>query len=362
MRVFLWVLGIVIVAALVAAYVYRDTIGFLVMKARVTPKQAFSEANAPPAPDYSDPGAWAALPDTADGADLVLPGATTDGQAAAQADVFYVHPTNYVKNGNWNGPLDDAEAKGYVDDHYLPAQASVFNSCCRVYAPRYRAAAFAAFLDTSGSGQKAVDLAYQDVVAAFDYYRAHYNQGRPLVLAAHSQGSKHLVRLISERIKGTELAPRIVAVYAIGWPIDQRALAQTTGVPVCDAPDTTGCLLSWNSVGPRAQKWGDPSHNVCVNPLTWKTDGARAEASLNLGAMVGREIKKGVADARCVEGRLIVADLRAPELIAALAHAPMNLGREVYHVYDYNLFYMSIRANSIERVLAYVSRNSPARP
>jgi hypothetical protein len=362
MRAFLWVLGALIVGALIAFYVYRDTIGFMVMKARVTPKQAFSEATVPPAPDYSEPASWAALPDRVDGADLRIAALVEDEQALAPADVFYIHPTNYVKNGNWNGALDDADAKALVDDHYLPAQASAFNACCRVYAPRYRAASFAAFLDTTGSGKKASDLAYQDVVAAFDYFLAHYNQGRPLVLAAHSQGSKHLVRLLSERIKGSELAHRIIAVYAVGWPIDQRTLAQSAGVPVCDAPDTTGCLLSWNSVGPQAQKWGDPSHNVCVNPLTWKTDGARAEASLNLGAMVGRAIKQGVADAQCIDGRLIVTDLHAPEIIAALANAPMNLGPEIYHLYDYNLFYLSIRANSIDRVLAYLSRNPPAHP
>jgi hypothetical protein len=362
MRAFLWVLGIVIVGALIAFYVYRDTIGFMLMKARVTPKQAFSEANVPPAPDYSDPSAWAALPDRVDGADLRIPEFVADEQAQAPADVFYIHPTNYVKNGNWNGPLDDSDAKTLLDDHYLPAQASAFNSCCRVYAPRYRAASFAAFLDTTGSGKQAIELAYQDVVAAFDYYLAHYNQGRPLVLAAHSQGSKHLVRLLGERIKGTDLAHRVIAVYAVGWPIDQRALAQTAGMPVCDAPEATGCLVSWNSVGPHAQKWGDTSHNVCVNPLSWKTDGAHVDDSNNRGTLVGRTIKTDMADAQCVEGRLIVKYFRSLELLAALKLAPINLGREVYHVYDYNLFYMSIRANSIDRVLAYVSRNPSAHP
>ena len=360
MRRIFWVMLTVVVAALAVGWVYRDMIGFMLMQAKVTPKEPFSDNKVPAAPDYANVISWAALPSATDGADLVIPGSTEDKQAGALADVFYIHPTNLVTSANWNAPLDDAGAKDLVDKHYLEAQASVFNECCRIYAPRYRAASFAAFLDKKGSGTKAIDLAYGDVATAFDYFLAHHNQGRPIILAAHSQGSLHLLRLLAERIKGTDIAARFVAAYAVGWPVDARSVTLNTGLAVCGAPEQTGCLLSWNTVGPNAATYYDPTHNVCVNPLSWKTDGAHVDDSNNQGTLVGRTLKSDQADAQCVEGRLIIKYFRSLELLAALKLSPINLGREVYHPYDYNLFYLRIRMNASERVAAFLARKAPA--
>ena len=99
-------------------------------------------------------------------------------------------------------------------------------------------------------------------------------------------------------------------------------------VPVCDSAEQIGCVVTWNAVGPQAQTWGDPSKNICVNPLTWRTDGAAAEASMNLGGVAypgtfegtiadvkGAAaglidakpfLETGVADAQCVDGMLLV--------------------------------------------------------
>lgn len=354
MRRVFWVTLTVVIAALAVGWFYRDIIGFMLMQAKLTPKESFSDDKAPAAPDYANVSAWAALPSAADGADLVIPNATEDKQATAQADVFYIHPTNLITNAGWNAPLDDPGAKDLLEKHYLEAQASVFNECCRVYAPRYRAAAFAAFLDKKGSGKKAIELAYGDVAAAFDYYLAHYNQGRPIILAAHSQGSLHLLRLLAERIKGKDSAPRIVAAYAIGWPVDARTVALATGLPVCDTPEKTGCLISWNTVGPNAKSYYDPAHNVCVNPLTWRADGAHAASDLDSGTLVGRTIQPKAVDGQCTGGMLVVKEFNAPALLDALKRAPINLGRDVYHAYDYNLFYMNLRSNAAERVLSWL--------
>src|SRR3546814_7072434 len=51
--------------------------------------------------------------------------------------------------------------------------------------------------------------------SAFDYFLSQ-NEGRPLILAAHSQGSLHLIRLLREKVAGTPLASRIVAAYVVG--------------------------------------------------------------------------------------------------------------------------------------------------
>ena len=114
---------------------------------------------------------------------------------------------------------------------------------------------------------------------AFDYFIEHYNQGRPFILAGHSQGSVHVRTLLEKRITGTPLRERLVAAYPIGFSIDREAMAKAVpDVPVCESAEQIGCVVSWNAVGPDAAPWGDPRKNICVNPLTWRTDGAAADS------------------------------------------------------------------------------------
>ena len=241
----------------------------------------------PAAPDYSRSNSWAALPDHEDAADVLPGGDVQDLQANAAVDVFFVHPTTYYKPDNWNQPLDDAFTNQLTDMFVLRSQASVFNSCCRIYAPRYRQATLFSFMDGSGSGPAALELAYQDVERAFDYFLEHYNQGRPFILASHSQGSVHIRMLLEKRITGTPLRERMVAAYPIGFSIDREAMASAVpDVPVCESAEQIGCVVTWNAVGPKVQPWGDdPGKNICVNPLTWRADDAPAEHALNIGSV-----------------------------------------------------------------------------
>ena len=41
----------------------------------------------------------------------------------------------------------------------------------------------------------------------------------PIVLAGHSQGAAHVLRLLRDEIAGTPLEQRVAMVYAVGWPI-----------------------------------------------------------------------------------------------------------------------------------------------
>ena len=49
------------------------------------------------------------------------------------------------------------------------------------------------------NGYKAFDVAYQDVLEAFKYF-INKNPSNPIIIAAHSQGTNHAVRLINEYI------------------------------------------------------------------------------------------------------------------------------------------------------------------
>lgn len=372
----LWVgLGVFVLLLCVGAFIYRDQIGMMIAFAQMKPEQSFTGLAPPRAPDYSDPVNWAALPDRKDLADAVPSGEVVDAQAAAEVDVFFIHPTTYYQNASWNQPVEDANTNQFTDAFVMRGQASVFNSCCRVYAPRYRQATLYSFMDDTGSGAAALDLAYGDVERAFDYFVEHYSAGRPFVLAAHSQGSLHLQKLLTRRITGTPLRERLVAAYPIGFAIDRNELAKAAAdVPVCASAEQTGCLVTWNAIGLEASRFGDAENPICVNPLTWRDDAVAARHALNLGGVaypssfrgsmtdvkgVPQEyldaepvLEMGVADAQCVDGMLVVTEIRSD------LYTSRPLGRDNYHIYDYSLFHMNLRLNAETRAKRYLASPS----
>ena len=378
MKKFLAALAILVLLAGAATFLYRDEVGMALAFSRMKPAKSFTGSAPPAAPDYSQPAGWASLPDRQDAADVVPTSDVHDLQASAAVDVFFVHPTTYYQADHWNQPLDDTLANQITELFVLRSQASVFNSCCRIYAPRYRQATLYSFMDDSGSGKAALELAYQDVERAFDYFLEHYSQGRPFILASHSQGSLHLRRLLEKRITGTPLRERMVAAYPIGFSIDKAALAAAVpDVPVCESAEQLGCLVTWNAIGPKAKLYGpDPRSNVCVNPLTWRTDDQRADRSLNLGgvaypgtfegsladlkglspeyASAAPVLEAGVADAQCIDGMLRVTEIHSSN------YAARPMGRDNYHIYDYNLFHMNLRRNVEGKVALYLAQHAGA--
>lgn len=375
-KVLVFVLFLALLAG-AAGFVYRDEISMLMAFNKLKPAAPFSSATSPTSPDYSRAESWAALPDRNDAADALPAPDVVDHQTDAAIDVFFIHPTTYFGTDHWNQPLDDARVNQLTDLFVMRGQAAAFNGCCRIYAPRYRQATIYSFIDQSGSGTAALQLAYGDVERAFDYFLQNYSRDRPFVLASHSQGSVHLRTLLEKRITGTYLRNRLVAAYPIGFSLDGEALAKSVpDVPVCQSAEQTGCMVSWNTVGPEASQYADSSKNICVNPLTWKTDGAPAQATLNLGGVSypGKfagtlaELKElphefidarpivepGVADAQCVNGMLLVKEIRS----AHYSSRPM--GRDNYHVYDYHLFAMNVRRNVELRAATYLA-NPPQR-
>ncbi len=132
--------------------------------------------------------------------------------------MFFVTPTAYLGRDRWTMPFDDAATNARLA-LYLRGQASAFNGVGQVWAPKYRQATFGAFLTAKPDAARALDFAYADVVRAFAAFVAAVPPGTPIVLAGHSQGSRHLLRLVAEHVAGTPLAKRVVAVYAVGWPV-----------------------------------------------------------------------------------------------------------------------------------------------
>jgi hypothetical protein len=367
-RKILWGLGVVLVLIVVVAgtlYFNRSLRNF----ALFSPWRSFDVAAAPAPPDYATTAAWAVLPDHPGAATSVPPGSdAADAETTAPVDVFFIHPTTFFGRANWNARFDeDGETLDRLDNGVVRYQTSAFNGCCRIYAPRYRQATLYAFLGKGASENGALDLAYQDVLRAFDTYIAKYNDGRPFILAGHSQGSLHGMRLLQEHIAGTPLVHRMVAAYLVGYaiPLDLRV---PDGTGPCRGPTDLGCYLSWNSLSETADRsgwqqntaiWLDKQYQpiagralTCMNPLDWTLDGSEPAAA-NLGSVgfgldgVMPALQKAATGAACIDGVLIVAPPTKDE------HFTYGVFGGNYHIYDYNLFYMNIRQNLADRIGAY---------
>lgn len=308
----------------------------------------------------------------------------TEGKPGTPPDapdfaVFFVHPTSYLSRTNWNASLgDDADADAErIARVYVRGMASPFNAASQIWAPRYRQATMGAFLTDKPEGQEAIDAAYADVREAFRYFLDSLDTTTPIVLAGHSQGSLHLIRLLKEEVMQSPAASRLVAAYAIGWPVSVEHDLPTMGIPACATPAQTGCLISWssfaepadpsdvietygNSIGYDGQRRGE-SQILCTNPLTG-TFGGAAPASANLGTLVpdqsisNGELVPNAVPARC-DGRgiLLIGD---PPDLGSSAGSYVLPGNN-YHVYDIPLFWANTQADVTRRVKAMAS-TSPA--
>lgn len=337
-----------------------------VLISQATPKGSFV-APVEQGPDYAEAESWISRPGKADEPATWLP----DGYVQASiperrnAAIFYIHPTTYLRNDRWNGPIDDGESRERAV-LFTRSQASTLASGGEVWAPRYRQAAFGAFLLNSKDAQSALGLAYGDIARAFEQFQKEAGT-RPIILAGHSQGALHLLRLLKEQVAGTPLQSRLIAAYVVGWPVSAKADLPALGLPACAEASQTGCLLSWMSFGEPANPElvlqtyeGSAGMSgvqrkredmVCTNPLSGTQNGVAAPSD-NPGTLVpstdlsSATLAPGRVGARCEEGLLLIGG-DIPPL------GPYVLPGNNYHVYDYALFWSAIRGDVARRAEAF---------
>jgi hypothetical protein len=308
----------------------------------------------PASPDYSQARDWAASPFADDPADRTPGTNLEDQQLTATADVFYVHPTIYFKtrkgNDYWNADLNDRKLNTSVDESAMLNHASIFNAAGRVFSPRYRQAHIKVFYPEGRAvSRQALDTAYTDVLAAFDHYLSTWNQGRPIIIASHSQGTTHAKRLIADRFDDKPLRSQLVAAYLVGMPVSADAY-QT--IPVCASPTQTGCFVSWRTYRddfkPKPQ-YRDTVPNVAVvNPLNWTTNEQSAPATLNKGGVLYNYEKGPLPELVWAERRGAGLFTNKPKFFGDILFNTKN-----YHIGDYNLFWLNIRENAVERATAF---------
>ena len=337
------------------------------------PHHGWDLAYKAPAPDYANASAWAALP-SAPGGTALVPAGVAPPAPNPGVDVFFVHPTGYITGGDWNSPLDPNTRTEENTRWMMANQASVFNGCCAIYAPRYRETSIYRYVSAPPDiAKKAADFAYADVDRAFTYFIEHYSKGRPFIIASHSQGTEHAFRLIRERIDATPLEGQFVAGYLIGLDVTDKQAAALKTIHVCATATDLRCIVHWATFGEgfARPQFDTKDKLVCVNPLNWQRDGGLAPKSASAGAVpitgefalnfIGSDAAqgtrfgplgaplKGWTWAACRNGLLVVADQSGGPF------AKVDLGGKNYHGLDYPLFAMDIRENAKARVNAWVA-------
>lgn len=298
-------------------------------------------------PDYSDLNYWAAHPWKWDPSDSV-PAPLRDEPSDSLADVFFLYPTTYTdKKGlkNDNAAIDDEYINAKTDYSSMLFQASVFNNQCRVFSPRYRQAHIQTFFITDKENASRIfDLAYEDLRNSFQYYLEHWNKGRPIILASHSQGSLMAERLLKEFFEDKPLANLLVAAYVIGWPVPKEYFSS---LKMCTDSQQTGCICSWRTyrkgfVPGYLKK--ENGNSYVTNPLTWTTGNEYAPKNLNKGSVLTNfnKIYLQTTDAQVSNGFLYV---RKPKFPWSFLYFTRN-----YHVADINLYYLNLRENVKKRI------------
>ena len=364
-RRFLYVVAVLIVIAFLGRLALTFWSGDLA-KLALVPSRSFEAQAVLPASAWEDPAKWRSRPGMRNDPARARPEGLSADEAPLPAAVFFVHPTSYFERGHWNARLDEPSAETFANQ-MVGSMASAFNASDQVWVPRYRQASFGALLADRPERAQALDLAYGDVRAAFAAFLKEVPKNMPIVLAGHSQGARHLIRLMRDEVAGKPVARRIAAVYAIGWPISLEHDLPQMGLPACGKAGQPGCILSWQSFAEPA----DPSPTLdaygsypaldgklpkgtpflCTNPLTG-APGGEAPASANLGTLMTEadgtkgKLVAGAVPARCgPQGFLLIG-------------SPPSLGSYVlpgnnYHVYDIPLFWANLRADVAARVAAW---------
>ena len=209
------------------------------------------------------------------------------GDESHAADVFYVYPTvstiSFVDNdSSWFADITLPEVREVANGNQR------FNKMLygeyNFYAPYYRQMIFEAYSQPDSVVRQLAQTAAKDVKDAFQYYMAHYNNGRPFFLMGHSQGSQMLIELLKHGMTD-EQRQLMVAAYCIGYHVTEKELEE---FPVALRPATdsleTGKLIVFNSVTDTTAIGRVSRYDVVgVNPTTWTASTDTVPAEFHLG-------------------------------------------------------------------------------
>lgn len=302
----------------------------------------------PDALDYSDPGNWVYL-----GAE--------DGETAV--DVFFIAPSAFGgKEGSYIMDLTNEKARANFVG-VINMEKGIYDRNTRFYAPVYRQVGYRVCGLPDAEAEPMKNSAYADAKDAFVYYMAHWNEGRPFILAGFSQGAEIAIRLMKDCFGDEALQEKLIACYAIGWRLTEEETVQWPQLRAAQGETDTGVIITFNTEAEDVQD--SPMipagvKTLAINPLNWKTDGEKAGKELNLGACFTDYDGNILDEVSALTGAYLDAErgaLKVTDIDPQVYTATLSiLAPGVYHMYDYQFFYRNLEKNVQDRIQAYLDK------
>lgn len=298
------------------------------------------------ATDYSVAAHWLAMPTA----------------ISKPVDVFYLYPTAWQKVNSTDPNICEIDNPSMLagSNAAFARQATAFETIGNIFAPYYRQADIFYILGLAPTEREKVMATEPsvDALAAFDYYIKNANNGRPFILAGHSQGSNVLLNLLSDyMVKNPDVYKRMVAAYVIGYSVTDEYLAKNTHLKFAQSADDTGVIISYNTQSPDVLAGQNPvvlPGARVINPITWTATEPLADKSLGLGSFMpvsatafAQVPQYADAQVNTAKGALITT--------ADATGLVLGLGPGIYHSYDYLFYYFNLRENAGNRISKYQS-------
>jgi len=282
-----------------------------------------------------------------------------------EVDLLYIYPTvSWNSKDGQISDMDNVHKKGA--QYAYKIQGSAFSPYTNVFVPYYRQVTLEkAFQVGSAKGYEEFlknSVVRTDVYAFLDTYFEKYNNGRPFILAGHSQGSAIIKVILSDYMKAhPEYLKRMVAAYPIGFGVTKDWLKANKQLKFAKGETDTGVIISWNTEGPNAtmDSMLIPDNTIAINPINWKRNEKLATVEENKGSLDEKKLKivKGTADAKL--------DLKRGAVICTTStnyttkdFKVDTFGDKSLHTGDYGLYYMNIRENGLKRIEAYLGHKA----
>lgn len=315
----------------------------------------------PAVPDYASERAWAFVPEHPERPEKAV-------------DVIFAPGT--LLSGAGAGYYDPADP-GHCALARRPrlTQASAFAAAGNIFQPHCRQVSMAMNLLPAPELMEAYAVPCADIQSAFRHYLARWNQGRPFILAGHSQGAILLLELMKSALADPDVCARLAAAYLIGYSVTPADLAAHPGMKLATGPDDTGVIVTYNTLAKGASRALTLLPGaLCVNPLNWVNTPDYAPAGLHLGMVefddegrFVREISR-FTDAWIdpALGALVVGvcDLAAPELSDGGGRCSATPGGPGdyfppgdLHRRNISFFYRNLEENARRRASAWLRRH-----
>ena len=379
---------------------------FLVFSCTST-KYLVSYNGYPKAPDYKYKKNWVASAKK----EIDLPKNYIDSlsEFKSKVDVFYIYPTVYYSgyNGNlWNSNTEDPSHYEMVNLLAIKNQASVFSGLTNVYAPLYRqlfydglvyhntneilnkiafdpklknnfseykSEIYSSFYNSlqlfsyennklKSFAKESYDLAYNDVKRAFLKYLELENQDKKIILAAHSQGTLHAIRLLKEVILPNEkIKNKLILSYLVGMPVENNF----KNFYPCENPDDMNCYMSWNTFGNNFNPYDNEVYGdiLATNPVTFTSDFSPNQIIEHKGILMPsffqlfkyRILKLPINNLSLKKENSIIVKSDKGSLQVEKMNIPWIkvFEKESFHAGDFNFFWLNIRENLNYRLSNY---------